>query len=42
MQVVDNKFVEEVNDRLGAKAKGRSIITDGDQYRFRERQWGYR
>jgi putative transposase len=40
--VGDDNFVEEVKDRLGARANGRSIIKDGDQCRLRERQRGYR
>jgi putative transposase len=40
--VGDDDYVEEVKDRLGAKAKGRSIIKDGDQYQLRERPLGYR
>ena len=39
--VGDDDFVEEVKDRLGARAKGRSIIKDGDQCQLRERQGGY-
>jgi putative transposase len=37
----DEDFVEEVKNRLGARANGRSIIKDGDQCRLRERQGGY-
>ena len=40
--VGDDNFVEEVKDRLGARAKGRSIIKDGDHCQLRERQWVYR
>jgi REP-associated tyrosine transposase len=40
--VGDDDFVEEVKDRLGARAKGRSIIKDGDHCQLRERQWVYR
>jgi putative transposase len=39
--VGDDGFIEEVKDRLGARAKGRSIIKDGDQCQLRERQGSY-
>jgi putative transposase len=39
--VGDDDFVEKVKDRLGARAKGRSIIKDGDQCQLRERQGSY-
>jgi putative transposase len=39
--VGDDDFVEEVKDRLGAKAKGRSLIKDGDQSLLREKQGVY-
>jgi len=38
--VGDDDFVEEVKDRLGARANGRSNIKDGDQCQLRERQGG--
>jgi putative transposase len=39
--VGDIKFTEEMKDRLGAKAQGRSIISEGDQFLLREGQEGY-
>jgi putative transposase len=39
--VGDDDFVEEIRDRLGAKAKGRSLIKDRDQSLLREKQGVY-